>query len=356
MRKLYLTMLVLFGAIALGYSQSAQLSYSNYCGKLGVANVIVPWYCSQINTQLGEYWSRWEPIAAIAIMVSFSIATILFAAGIALKNEKLRNFGVGEIYEAVATTIIVAMFMFVSMTMLGLLPGLIIGYPNPYYTSLNYLSLTIKSSSESIYNLFQVAVADRLYESMNLIIETPGFTMPPIKEPLAYAVMYLFYLPAWGLIDLQLDALIILYAEFYMILIFMYIAIPAFLVPGIVFRAILPTRSLGGMMISVAIGFYLVMPILFSVAYTFTSNAILTQLNQENAALNRYGGSASILNSASPTSPLVQTLGNIQQNMGGYWLSVLFYPSLIIAMTYAVITQLSQFIGGMTRFSGRLRL
>ena len=109
-------------------------------------------------------------------------------------------------------------------------------------------------------------------------------------------------------------------------------------------------------MISVAIGFYLVMPILFSVAYTFTSNAILIQLNQENAALNRYGGSASILNSASPTSPLVQTLGNIQQNMGGYWLSVLFYPSLIIAMTYAVITKLSQFIGGMTRFSGRLRL
>ncbi|MEM3626136.1 MAG: hypothetical protein QW144_01740, partial [Candidatus Micrarchaeaceae archaeon] len=65
-------------------------------------------------------------------------------------------------------------------------------------------------------------------------------------------------------------------------------------------------------------------------------------------------GTGSQSNAVSPTSPLVLELGNIQSSMGAFWLSVLFYPALIIAMTYAMVTQLANFIGGFAQKSGRL--
>jgi hypothetical protein len=137
----------------------------------------------------------------------------------------------------------------------------------------------------------------------------------------------------------------------------MYAAIPVFLIPGIILRALLPTRALGGLMIAIAIGFYIIMPTLFSVAFYFTNTNLTNQLNSETTFLASHstGGEAQ-LNAAYQNSPLVNELNLTQQGMGSFWLSVLFYPLLIFAMTYAIITQLAQFIGGVIQSSSRLRI
>ena len=70
-------------------------------------NALAPWYCSQINQAVYNNWVSWLPIALLIVMASFSIATLLFIFGVAFRSERVKNFGVGELYEATASLIIV---------------------------------------------------------------------------------------------------------------------------------------------------------------------------------------------------------------------------------------------------------
>ncbi|MEM3841309.1 MAG: hypothetical protein QXN59_01270, partial [Candidatus Micrarchaeaceae archaeon] len=133
-------------------------------------------------------------------------------------------------------------------------------------------------------------------------------------------------------------------------------AIPAFIIPGVIFRALFPTRSLGGMLIAIGIAFYLVVPTLFSVAFYFTSPGVQTQFTYATQQLNRFGsGSNAINNALSPTSPLVTGLSSVESALSNFWLMIIFYPSLISAISYVFIQQLANFIGGAVRSSSKIR-
>jgi hypothetical protein len=356
-------------AVLLLHTLSAQTTIATqYCGNpstvgaAAAANIIAPWYCSQINQVAQQDWQNWIPIGLAFAVLSFMIAVLIFMVGIVLRNERVRTFGVGEMYEAIATTLIVAFFLLLSAVMFGILPGLFVGPIDPFNTSLIYIAQEINATSNLIVNIFDVGTLGAYYASQQLVFcigETDGQCdeeseiFPPLFR---FAVLYGFYWPTWALFDLTIGGFLTLNVEFYLILFFMYAAIPAFLIPGIIFRSILPTRHLGGMMMAIALGFYFVMPILFSVAYYFTSTGPISTLNSVSAAIHRYGsGSAGITNAGSPGSPLVLALDNAKKVLGSYWLSVLFFPALIIALTYALITQMAELIGGMARTSGRLR-
>jgi hypothetical protein len=330
------------------------------CSNFANGNTVqasAPWYCSQINVALTNYWLKWFPVALLAVFVSFSIASIIFGIGTLLRNERIRNFGVGEYYEALASALIVCMFLIVSGIMFGLIPGVVTGPVNPYVTALNYISQTINGLQKELTLLLNILAIDAFYISIKLSICSTTITCTAIQNLFAYTIQILFYAPGFALVDLQQDVLALLYAEFWMIVTFMYLAIPVFLIPGVVLRSLIPTRGLGGMMIAMAIGFYLVMPLLFSIAYYFTSASILQQLSYNTANLQRFGGGTGAeVNAETPSSPLVQTLDSIQAGMDSYWLSVLFYPSLIMALTYAIILQIADFIGGMAQLSGKLRV
>ena len=100
----------------------------------------MPWYCNNIETALSNEWAKWVPIALLAVLVSFMIATIIFALGAALRNERVRTYGIGEYYEAIASAIIVIAFLFVSAVLFGLIPGTLTGPINPFSTSLSYIT------------------------------------------------------------------------------------------------------------------------------------------------------------------------------------------------------------------------
>ncbi len=320
-----------------------------------------PWYCSQANQAIANYWVQYEPIAFLAILLSFSVAVLLFAISAFLRSERLRNFAVGEFYEAAATTLIVVAFLFVTAVIVGLLPSLILANTNPYVSSLNYISGTITSTQGLITQMLQITIADKYYASLNLQLCSPIVSDTTcISNLLGYltpAITVWFVVPAQTISALMFDGVMLLYGEFYLIMIMMYAAIPVFLIPGIIFRAILPLRNLGGMMIAIAIGGFVIMPTLFSVAFYFTNTALQGQIASTTASLARYGtGSGAQLNAISQQSPLVQTLGQINTSLSAFWMSVLFYPSLIFALTYIFITETAKFIGGATKFSGRLRI
>ena len=269
--SIYLT--VIFSIMLMGIA-SAQSVTSSACSTGSVIQNSAPWYCSQINVQAQKVWVQWAPLAIIVATLAFMLAVLIFMAGIATKNQKIRNFGVGEMYEAIASMLIAAGFLFIAAVLFGLIPSVVTGPINPYNTSLSYISTTINTTSSLASRLFLISALDRYYASI-----TPQVCFLNVKivtcssdafRPFGVTIL-LFYWPAWALTQFLLDALISLYTQYYFILFFLYAGIPVFLIPGIILRAFLPTRGVGGMMIAIAIGFFLVMPVLFSVAYYFTN-------------------------------------------------------------------------------------
>ena len=330
------------------------------------SQAVAPWYCSQINQATSNIWTIWEPVALIAVLLAFFIAAMIFIASIVLNNEKIRRFAIGELYEACATAIMVIAFMSISATLFGIIPALVTGPVDPYSMSLNYISGTLQASQKPVIALYNAIMVDSYYGSQEIVITTnpaaglvaKGASMiSSIISSLIVPITQLFIVPADAMLGLLVEGMLALTAEFYMILFFMYVAIPVFLIPGIIFRTILPLRSVGGMLIAMAIAFYLVMPMLFSVAYYFVNISVMSNLNAAAGQITVDSqGTLSQTNAASSTSPLAMDVNGLQSEMGSYFLSVLFYPALILGLTYFAMTTIADFIGGISKTTGRLGL
>ncbi len=353
--------------VVLAGMSSAQgpVTSASCSGFLNSASVqqYAPWYCSYINQAAQNAWQQWMPVAFVAIMVSFLIGVIILMAGIAVRNPTVRDFGVGELYESMATALIVIFFAAVVAVVFGIIPSIFVGPVNPYITALSYNNNLIMAAQNLDSTMFNIYVVDSYYVTAAISISGKASGVSAGLQNLAsifkaglLGPIYIFVLtPAQAIGDLLTSALILLHVEFYLLLFGMYASIPVFLVPGIIFRAFLPTRSVGGMMIATAIGFYMIMPILFSVAYYFTNQNSLQQLDSANSQLQQYGaGTGAQTNAQYVDSPLSTTFANLKTSLGSFWIAIFFFPDIIIAITYAMIITLSEFIGGMKANSGRL--
>ncbi len=353
---------VLATLIGTGFASPASSSCSGFLSSQAVQQA-APWYCSYVNQAAQSAWSQWAPVAFAVILVSVMIGVVLFMLGIVIRNAKLREYGIGELYESMATALIVVFFLSVSAALFGIIPSLITGPVNPYMTSLNYINNLIISTQTLDGTMFNIYVVDSYYLSTAITIKgsigvlnvITNNALNTFAAALRDALLQTVILPAQALGEILTGSLIVLHIEFYLIMFAMYAAIPVFLIPGIIFRAFLPTRGVGGMLMATAIGFYMVMPILFSVAYFFTNQSSLQQLNSQNSALQNYGqGSGAQVNAATPSGALAEAFSNIGSDLGGYWISVFFFPDLIIALTYALILTMSDFIGGMSQSTTRI--
>ena len=339
----------------IGSVHASTFAFNNYCGATAAANVITPWYCSYINQAAQYYWSQWSPIALVFVLFSFSIATVILVAGIAFRNDRLRSFGTGELYEALATLLIIVFFLFIASVLFGIVPGITTGPIDPYNSSLVYINQTIGTSEQIIGRFFNSTLVSYYYVSLG--VSYCAVECFVTNNYYSYPITIYYIVPARTVTELLMDGVLVLNTEYYLILFLMYAAIPVFLIPGIFFRSFLPTRPMGGMMIAIAIGFYMLLPMLFSIAFYFTHISLLQTLNAESAALYTYGqGAGSQTNVVSASHPLVTAVQNIEASMGSYWLSVIFYPGLIMAMVYVVIRIIAEFIGGMASASSRLNL
>src|SRR5271157_1999446 len=335
-------MLSAFAAVLVLLAEMSCAQGTVYCQASGTANVLAPWYCSQINQAVLGEWQAWAPLAMATISLAFLVAAVIFMVGTAMRNDKIRNFGVGELYEASATALIAIFFLTLCAILFGLVPAFTVGPVNPYDTSLTYISNTMGATQGVMKSLYGIIMIDGYYMSQGLsvVVGPLSYSLSSQLNKVAIAVATLFFLPAEALGKLLVDGSMALSTEFSFILFFLYLAIPVFLIPGIMLRAIFPLRGIGGMMIAVAISFYLVMPVLFSVAYYFTNTSVIGMLNANAAALEAHGqGTLAQTNAASPTSPLVTDVKSMESSMGGFFLAILVYPGLIISLTYVAMRE-----------------
>ncbi|MDE1859946.1 MAG: hypothetical protein KGH67_05480, partial [Candidatus Micrarchaeota archaeon] len=148
---------VLVSLLAAGVPMAQLNGCQSGTGINSVAYNFANWYCSDINPAVSSVWANWLPVMALVVTVAISIATVIFMFGTALKNERLRTFGVAEIYEAMATAIMVGFFLFLTAVMFGLLPAMTAGPIDPYNAALTYIATTINTTSTTSSNLFNVA-------------------------------------------------------------------------------------------------------------------------------------------------------------------------------------------------------
>jgi hypothetical protein len=350
--------LLMVGKVVNAASTECAMLPSNLAAQISVDE---PWYCP-INQQLYEQWAANLPMALAAILISISIAAIITMIGTALKSDKIRNFGMGEIYEAVASGIIVGLFLYVCAVLFGIIPALFVGDINPFPTALNLMTTTIYKIEQLYTIYYNQYMQYRFLTSIQTSIYITGVVElgSDLLAPAYVVPLELLYIaPLWTLTNILSDGMMVLWGEYYMLVFFASAAIPAFLIPGVILRAIFPTRALGGMLMALAIGFYLIMPTLFAVAYYFTAPGITQQLQVAADQATRFGAVTDVDSLTTPTSPMIMQVQGMQENVtsaiSSFWLLILFYPLLIISMTYAFVTQIASFIGGVARSGAKLR-
>lgn len=325
-----------------------------------------PWYCP-INQELYTQWQGYLPIASVAVLIAFLIGSMIFMVGMAFKSDRIRDFGIGEVYEAMASGIVVGAFLYISAVMFGILPGSLVGAINPYATAFNQIQTTIQSAQYTFTQLFNLYLPIQFTTSISQSIKIAGSAglggsiANAASEAINVGVKYglfpltIFWVdPANVIAGFLADGIVLLYSEYYLMIFLATSAIPVFLAPGVVFRALAPTRALGGMMIAIALAFFIVVPSLFAIVYYFTGPTLQQQLNIAAAQAGKFSASSinSQLGTLGPTSPLVVQLQNVQQAMSSFWLQIIFYPLLIISMTYAFITQAANFLGSTAKAMG----
>ena len=372
----------IFSAIAavlmmflLPISTAQSVTGTTSCGLLSgqIASTISsqePWYCP-ISNQVTNQWKSWLPVMLIVTMISFFLAAIIFMVGVALGSARIRNYGAAEFYEAVATAIIVIAFVYICAVLFGLGPGSFVANINPYATAFHLVGSTIGNAQNmytSIYHVYMplseaVSATIDIGGSGSGLLQTGSATVSGAAviasgtgvflNAFSFVATVLFLDPSAALAKLVMEGMVVLYAEYYLLVFFSVAAIPVFLIPGVMFRAILPTRGLGGVMIAMAIGFYLVMPTLFATVYFFTAPGLIKDMSIANAQMQGVATSGGVV--TSPQSPVVQYLKNSQAALSGFWMLVLFYPVMIIAFVYSFVVEISKLIGGTYRATGRLR-
>ncbi len=310
-------------------------------------SVCSPYSNTYTNGNIATIWNNEEPIALIAVLIAFTIAALIFVLGSAAKSDRVRNFGIGELYEAAASAILVGLFVALATTVVGgvpyhLLPvigatpstnvicdslngitGLISGSPNPPAAG-----VPLQQIYSTIVGTYETGVY-LTTTKLSITVTKVNVQYPP---SLLSAVVYLTSIaPALPLAQLVVDAMYLLWTEYNLMVLFTLIG-PAFVAAGVIFRSMFFTRAFGGMLMALGIAFFLVMPTLFSFAFaTYTS--IPPPNFQYIYAFSYY---------------------NVINELQDIWLITLYYPILIIAITYAFVTQVANFIGA-SASTGRLR-
>ena len=322
-------------------------------------NAIYPGYsssysCSNLNSNsnfvLTEYCD-YTPILLLAILLNFLIAAMFFLVGSALKNERWRSMGMGELYEAIAGSIIIGLFLYIAWVILIVIPASLA--PTATQGSLSPITFTLQSITSIETNLekaFNIAYSNYFYW-MDIFLSKFEFSASSLSFSLSdslitFPALFTTILPSYAIAQFLVDGMYILWAEYFLIEYATIAAIPAFIIPGIIFRAFFPTRAFGGMLIAVGIGFLIVMPTLFAFAFS----SVCAPSNGSPASL-------SSCNLGTPLPSQAQGLFNnaLQSYMAPFWIVVLFFPALIIALTYAFITTTANFLGQSASMGGRIR-
>ncbi|MGC9132122.1 MAG: hypothetical protein ACP5HJ_00530 [Candidatus Micrarchaeia archaeon] len=275
------------------------------------------WYLKQYDEEIKGIWKEYQPIALIAVLLSFTVASLLYSFGFILQNDRLKNYAMAEFLEAVASLLMVILFVvllqilastFFPVVTQGTTPeqkqiveigpfayldaklNLIQQVSNKTYTAtinLLYILDFMSSVKIAVPELGKTTSVPKLLYNANFILGKFGFfytsILAPIMNTLIAALTEIGEYIYSGLKALSFQrALLKFFAES---------SITVFLPLGVVLRIFPPTRGAGGMLIAMAFSFFFIFPFVYLVFYlpsgsnSFAS-VLLSNLQKINSKLD----------------------------------------------------------------------
>ena len=330
----------------------------------------------------------WEASALILTVITFSVSALAYMLSRVFISKELEKWAKIEFMYALSSIILVAFiiflvdFMAVKATEFGVLLSVDRDYlrsqvqsdQSPFAIANFYVSTMANCVRARYIDIFALAFVPKLLLSLEIASKSFSFSVPGFVGGLlmnglnfvlsaTYTLTYLLY-------TLDFQKHLLLLARETMLTVFLPI--------GIVLRAFPFTRSPGNLMIAIAIGFYFVYPIAYGMLLAISKPVSLIEgncgiqgftdassyfdtsrqiddaggrdpsLTLRTASLTTFGVS-SIFNIVLSIDTYVTHLSLLLTNFGSVLseliLYVIFYPVVVMILTYTFIKGFSTFLG-----------
>ena len=258
-----------------------------------VENINLPtWYLQNYDKKMEDMWKEYQPIALVAVLLSFMVASLLYGFGFILNNEKLKNYGMAEFLESAASLLMVVFFLtFLRILISTFFPVVAEGATpeqkqiveiGPFTYLDARLALIQQISNKTFIQLANILYF--LYKVSSVEIKVDNEDIGGIIK----IIINTFITPLAEIADYMYSSLKALSFQRALLRFFEESALTVFLPLGVVLRIFPPTRGAGGMLIALAFSFFFVFPLTYLIFYLpYGPNSLYGVLMRNLAEINR---------------------------------------------------------------------
>ncbi len=232
---------------------------------------------------LEGYWSSWQSIAVLAVLISAFLVSLAYMLGHIISSQMLIMWAKNELFQVLASAFLLGALIGLVFMMQQALASEIssasgggitcIGNNCHIMVANQYLEVMYNDASTMARGIVRVNSAILFFRNLYVSAEL-------LVSPYYGAIMY----PLAGLgipseslkntLDVLIKVMMLLKAQQIALNLIAFSLFPTLLVMGLVFRTFFFTRKLGGLLIAIAIGLYLIYPLVFILAHNIWLSSI----------------------------------------------------------------------------------
>ena len=309
----------------------------------------------------GTTQTGWITLAISAVMTSFFALGLIYMFAHALSFDSVKKWVSGELIQAVASGLIIVMLIALLTLVLPYVEtitgqGICLG--KDITDPIEYSQCKIQEKINVLDSMFTViynankdveAAAATCYSMVNIQFYCGDWTLRPTVETA-------------HLLSAKITPLLInLHGQFVLLDYIRANMLSIFLPLGVLLRTFPPTRGLGGLFIAVAIGFYIVFPMLLMIG-DFTNVNPYTNLNQPTLrkCYTSFAGCSVILSDVmgGGAGNAEAVYAEAASKLASLTVTILLYPFIAFAATLVFINNAASILGGdaamMTRMAQKV--
>ncbi len=243
---------------------------------------------------LQSYWGAWQYAALLAVLISAFLVSLAYMTGSIFSNQMLIAWAKNELYQVMASAFILGCFIGILFMVQAGIAGELedagvpcAGTDCHILLANRYLEVMYDDSAIMARSIIRV-------NSVLMFFRHFGVTAELLVQPYFGIVLS----PAAGLgipaeslkntMDVLIKIMMLIKAQQIALGLIKDGLFPVLLVMGLVFRTFFFTRKLGGLLIAVAVGMYLVYPLVFVLAHNIWLDSIHTQTKSDGTPIGSY--------------------------------------------------------------------
>jgi hypothetical protein len=234
---------------------------------------------------MASYWDAWQQVALLAVLISMFLAVLAYMAGYALSNQMLLAWAKQEIFQVLVSAFLLgSLIAIIATTQTAMSSDLVSGgtfvCPPDHACHIalakEYVNAMYDDSAKMARSIVKVNSILVFLKNFKLV---PELTIAPymgitVLQPLAG--LGIIYDSLRTCLDVLIKVMMLLKVQ-EIIFDFIELALfPILLVMGLIFRTFFFTRKLGGLLIALAIGLYLVYPVVFILGHNMFVHTVTT--------------------------------------------------------------------------------